>query len=195
MRAASGSFATAHPANSQHGLFFAIMVPHNESAQLTACFQAFRRIYPFQCTPITPDRLHLSLHAVYRGTELPDEEIQTAVMAGDMIQTKPFAITFRSALTCPSPKSKAPFVLSTDESPEALDRLCFKIGSAHSMMSWDQDYRPRLISPHVTLAWDRIVVPRTPIAPITMTAREFALVCSYIGLSEYDIVKRWPLID
>jgi len=193
MVTATGPLRARHVGPPRHGLFFAIMIPLPEHAQLTACFQGFQSACAFRSRPIEPDRLHVSLLSVFVGDDLPEEEIRTAIRAGDAIRFEPFALTFSSALTFRNSRSKMPFVLASQKGAEAINGLRFEIGTAHSTLSGSHSYRHTPINPHITLIWDYIAVPERPISPLTMIVQEFALVHSHIGLSRYDVLKRWPL--
>ncbi|MEV8643528.1 hypothetical protein AB0V79_06295 [Mesorhizobium ciceri] len=47
--------------------------------------------------------------------------------------------------------------------------------------------------PHLTLAYDRKLVPKQPMGPISFVAREFVLVHSLRGLKKYVFPEYWPL--
>jgi 2'-5' RNA ligase len=47
----------------------------------------------------------------------------------------------------------------------------------------------------VTLLYDEHRVARQCVEPIAWTAREFALVRSLLGKSQYEVLARWPLVS
>lgn len=194
MISASEPLPTPHNAIGLHNLFFAVMVPRENSADFTSCFQGFQKIYPFRGKPIGADRLHLSVYAAYRGDDLPCDVVQVAIRTGDAIKFAPFSLTFDTALTYRNRGPTMPFVLASQESSEAVNGLRFQIGNAYSSKRESVFYKHQPISPHVTLIWDSIVVPKQPIEPVDMIVQEFALVHNHIGKSGYEIVKRWPLV-
>lgn len=84
-----------------------------------------------------------------------------------------------------------PFVLTSET---GVDR----VGDLHQVLGQifcGPTFKGR-INPHLTLRWDAKVIPEYQLdAPISWTAREFALVKSYRGQSRYDIAGRWPLLE
>tara|TARA_R110000851_G_scaffold267997_1_gene420565 strand:- start:464 stop:1012 length:549 start_codon:yes stop_codon:yes gene_type:complete len=178
----------------KNGLFFGVMIPPTESGQFAACYHSFQRIYRFTNRPIGPDRMHMSLCSVYSGDDLGEQDIRTAIRAGDAIRFGPFPVTFDRALTYRNTKSKMPFVLAAPDSADPVNGLRFQLGREYSKLSGSIGYRQRPIQPHVTLVWDQISVPENSIEPLTIIVQEFALVRSYIGFGKYDILNRWPLV-
>lgn len=194
MISASEALHTSHNAFPAHNLFFAVMVPSTDSAEFAGCFQGFQKDYPFRGKPIEADRLHLSVYSVFTGEDLSCGKVKAAIRAGDSIRFAPFAVTFDEALTYRNRRAAMPFVLTAQVGSEAVNGLRFQIGNAYSIMRGGTSYKHRPISPHVTLVWDSIVVPKQPIKPVSMIVQELALVHSHIGESRYDIVRRWPLV-
>lgn len=194
MVSAPEQLGTSHKASALHNLFFAIMVPETDSPEFAACFQGFQKTYPFRSKPIGADRLHLSVYAVWRGNTLPHDIVQMAIRTGDTVRFTPFSVTFTEAMTYRIRRAPMPLVLTAQESAEAVNGLRFQIGSAYLRVRGHGRYQHKSISPHVTLAWDSVIVAKQPIKPLSILAREFALVHSHVGESRYTIVKRWPLV-
>lgn len=194
MVSAPEQLRTSHKVSALHNLFFAIMIPGADSPEFTDCFQRFQKAYPFRRKPIEADRLHLSVYAVCGGDYLPQDVVQLATRAGDAVRFTPFSVTFSEAMTYRNQRTEMPFVVTAQESAEAVNGLRFQIGSAYSQIRGHGRYQHKSMSPHVTLAWDRVIVTKQPIRPLSIVAREFALVHSHVGESRYTIVKRWPLV-
>ena len=49
------------------------------------------------------------------------------------------------------------------------------------------------IWPHVSLLWDKALVPKDFVEPISWTAQEFVLLDSVFGEGRHEILGRWPL--
>lgn len=79
------------------------------------------------------------------------------------IRFAPFSITFDEALTYRHRRAAMPFVIGPKGGSKAVNGLRLQIGSAYSLIRGGMSYKHRPISPHVTLVWDRIVVPKQPI--------------------------------
>jgi RNA 2',3'-cyclic 3'-phosphodiesterase len=191
---ASEPLRASHREIPLHNFFFAVMIPAAHSVEFKSRFEGFQKIYPFRGKPIEPDRLHLSVCTAYKGNDLPCKVTRNAIRAGDAIRFAPFALTFERALSYQNRQSRKPFVLTAQAGSEAVNGLRFQIGNAYSSLSGSLCYKHQSISPHVTLIWDKVVVPEQPVEPLSMIVQEFALVHSYVGKSRYDIVKQWPLV-
>lgn len=194
MVSAPAILPTSNTAFSAHNLFFAIMVPNSGSAKFADCYQNFQKDYPFRGKPIEAGRLHLSVYPVFTRRSFPrGKKVDAAAQAGNSIRFAPVAVTFDEALTYRNRRAAMPFVPTAREGSEAVNGVRRQLGSALSLIRGGMRYVHRPASPHVTLVWDRIIVPKQPIKPISMIAQELARVHSYIGASRYDILSRWPL--
>lgn len=49
--------------------------------------------------------------------------------------------------------------------------------------------------PHMTMSYNAMAIPDTPIEPITFTIREFVLVISPVGQGRHIVLLRWQLGD
>ncbi len=177
-----------------HRLFFAIMVPSSSAIQIAECFSAFQQRYPFRHTPISPDRLHVTLASVFAGDCLPEAIVRFARIIGDTIRFEQFPITLDRALTYRNSSTKLPFVFAAEAASARVTKLAAEIRRAHSYLSGTPKDTFSSISPHVTVIWDRVMIPRHKIVPIIIPAQEITLVHSHVGQSKYEILARWPLI-
>ena len=185
---------SSYNARPRHHLFFAIMVPPLAATQIATCFDNLRMRYPFSSVPISQDRLHLSLTAVFAGNNLPDRVIRISEITGSAIRFVEFDITLERALTYQNRQVKKPFVITTRNGSSTINQLVLQIRRTLSILSGNRNHQHRPVSPHVTLVWDRVVVPEHPIEPVTLPVQEIALVHSHVGQSRYDILGRWPLV-
>ena len=176
-----------------HRLFFAVMVPPSSAIQIAERFSAFQQRYPFHHMPMSPDRLHVTLASVFAGDCLPEPVIKFARMIGDTIRFEQFPITLDCALTYRNSSTKLPFVFAADAALGRAPVLAAKIWRAHSYLCGNlKDIFPS-ISPHVTVTWDRVMVPRQKIVPVMIRAEEITLVHSRLGQPKYEILARWAL--
>lgn len=100
---------------------------------------ARQHVAPRYCPDGNPNRRYSQVHAIfrhiYRGYDLPN------------------------------PRAPMPLVLTAQESAEAVNGLRFQIGSAYLRVRGHGRYQHKSISPHVTLAWDSVIVAKQPIKP------------------------------
>ena len=91
-------------------------------------------------------------------------------------------------------RAQNPFVLKSALGNEALHG--FHAGLARELRQvglarWTRGN----FEPHVTLAYDRKVVPAEPVEPIAWRAREFVLVHSLLGQTRHVRLANWRLAE
>ena len=178
-----------------HGLFFAIMAPPEVSGKISDTFRTFRNQYPFRKGMIAGNRLHMSLVPMFAGDRLPDDIIRTSTTIGSAIRFLEFNVVFDTALSFRNRREERPFVIVADrETSQTVNSLVHQIQNICCILSGSRGSRNRSITPHITVAWDRLSVPARAIEPIVLPAEEIALVHSHIGKSRYDILASWPLV-
>lgn len=79
-----------------------------------------------------------------------------------------------------------PFVLVGGAGLEELRSFHRTLGAALGLST-------TRFTPHLTVLYDKKLIPEHPIMPVMWKACEFALVHSYVRLSRYAIIGRWPL--
>ncbi|HET7413716.1 MAG TPA: 2'-5' RNA ligase family protein [Pararhizobium sp.] len=146
----------------------------------------------FEETWIRTDRLHLSLHHIGDYKHLPTKLIYAARQAGGAVWIEPFEMTFDAVGSYEGTPTNG-----TRRRPVAM------LGGAKALLSLHEalgramkknGLRPAVhFTPHLTLFYSRKPFPARPIEPIRFTANEFALVYSKLGLTEYELIERWPL--
>ena len=70
-----------------------------------------------------------------------------------------------------------------------------KLRAFHRLLGAALGSRTTGFTPHLTVLYDKKLIPEHPIMPVKWRVSEFALVHSYAGLGRYVIVQRWPLTD
>lgn len=170
------------------------MVPGPVAEIIGSTFDRFREMYPFRKDRIANDRLHMSLASMHAGHRLPDRVIDTSLRIGDAIQFAGFDIALDRALSFHNRSARNPFVIAASTSAScAVNQLARQIRQSAAQMTGCRVNQGGTITPHVSVVWDRLLVPEHAIEPIKLPGREVALVHSYIGQSRYEILRRWPL--
>ncbi|TPK09270.1 2'-5' RNA ligase [Mesorhizobium sp. B2-5-7] len=146
-------------------------------------------------SPLIPERFHVSQQHVGDYKWLRSKIIFAATRSGQRVKMPAFEITFRHARSFPGRPAttgrpaKHPFVLVADDGP-----VCELSGNLGAEMLREGLKASAGFVPHMTLAYDQKLIPQLPIEPISFVAREFILVHSLRGLTQYDFLERWPLI-
>ncbi len=138
------------------------------------------------------DRLHMSLHPVGDYPRLPAKVIYAASRAARAVLMAPFEIRLRAVQSfepAPHKRNRRPLVL-LGEGGNALPTLFRTLGLA---LLQNGLKAAATFTPHMTLSYGPQPVPMQPIEPIRFQAKDFVLIHSRLGLTQYEVIDRWPL--
>lgn len=178
----------------EHNLFFAVMAPPCAHPFLAEKSAQFRGRYAMRGAPITPDRWHISLQHVFRGPHLPPEVIKSSTIIGKALRFEQFELKLDRVMSYQNRRRQKPFVICTQQPSIHINRLARLMGEAFAVLSGGPQRAAGKISPHITLVWDRKIIPPQAIDPITIPVTEIALVHSHVGHSRYEFLGRWELV-
>ena len=117
--------------------------------------------------------------------------IAGAADAAAAIAAAPFEVTFDRAVSFLG--RPRPLVLcSEDDIPELI---AFQRALGHAIQKRGLGRAKPQYTPHVTMLYDERAVEDHAIEPVRWTVRDFVLVHSLRGQSQYNILGRWPLRD
>ncbi|MGO4335847.1 2'-5' RNA ligase family protein [Labrys sp. KB_33_2] len=140
------------------------------------------------------DRLHVSVQQVGDYRHLKTSLIHAAIMAGDRVCMSAFEATLDSAMCFDAiPKRERPlrYPVVLRGQGSGLFELHCRLGAA----MWQHGLRASFgFTPHMTLFYGERPILTRPIEPIHVPIMDFCLVHSRLGLTEYRILKRWPLV-
>lgn len=169
-----------------HRYFFAILPPSSVATRIYRRGEATRKNYDLKGPLIEPERLHISLHHVGDFKQAAPVELLTGLSAlASSARFHSFDVVLDRALSF-RVHDKNPFVLVGGAGVEELR-------SFHRLLGAALGSRTTGFTPHLTVLYDKKLIPEHPIMPVKWKASEFALVHSYAGLGRYAIVERWPL--
>lgn len=138
-------------------------------------------------------RLHVTLHRLLQfPDEIPQEHMDACIAAAGSVVCRPLPLRFDRLLSFPrKTDAKHPFVLRCDARSDAgLALLRQSLAKALRRCG----HRPVASgTPHMTMAYDRRVVPEHPIEPIPWTARRFSLIVSHVGRGYHQRIGAWAL--
>jgi len=143
-------------------------------------------------TRLKTERLHVSLQHVGDYKRLRTKLLYAAQLAGKAVAAKPFDIKFRfvqSFEPAPHKRDRQPLVL-LGEGGDALSNLFGTLGIAMTKVGFKMatDFNP-----HMTLSYGPQPVPIQAIEPVNFTVKDFVLIHSRLGLTQYEVIDRWPL--
>ncbi|GJH15068.1 RNA 2',3'-cyclic phosphodiesterase [Caballeronia novacaledonica] len=174
-------------------LFFALYPDAPAATRITELAARLRIDHKLKATPIPFDRLHVTLHYLGAFPGIPADVLKQAHIAASQIASLPIELTLDRIESFSSRRAKRPLVLSGDITAP-LDALEQTLGAALATAGIAVKRHPRF-TPHVTLLYDEHRIARQPVEPIAWTAREFVLVRSLLGRSQYEVLARWPLVS
>lgn len=142
--------------------------------------------------PLTPERLHVTLHHIGDYAGLPRGIVAQALEAGEAASSAaPFGVTFDKAASFNN-RGNNPFVLQGGEGLLALHDFQKALGLSMARAGLGKQVA-RQFNPHVTLLYDRALAPETPVEPVSWGVSEFLLIHSLLGQTRHIVLGRWPL--
>lgn len=138
-------------------------------------------------------RLHVTLHqlAIFKD-KIAQQHVDACIAAADSVACRSLPLCFDRLLSFPRKSdAKHPFVLRCDARSDAGLAL-LRQSLAKALRRCGQHPSPSG-TPHMTMAYDRLVVPEHPIEPILWTAKRFTLIVSHVGRGYHQRIGPWTL--
>jgi len=176
------------------GLFFAIIPSPQSAAQIERRVQDFRGEFGLKGEPLATSHFHVTLYYLGAHPGVPRGIVAKASETAASIRMAPFDIIFDRARSFTGKGGSRPFILGTGKALPELLALQQSLRAALRKAGLDNWAQPAF-TPHVTLLYDNRSVPEQPIEPVAWTVREFVLMRSLLGMSRYETLGRWPLLE
>lgn len=140
--------------------------------------------------PLQTDRFHITLHHLGDYVGLPADTVRKGEAAGSAITAAPFEVVLDRAMSFANRPGNNPLTLQTGEGLDELVAFQKALGLEMAKVGLKPD---KAFVPHVTLLYDRQVVPAQTIAPIRWTVDRFVLVQSKLGQTRHLVLRTWEL--
>lgn len=189
---AQESLAGFEPKPASERLFFGVFPDTAAQQAIAAETDVLRVEHSLQGRPIEAARLHATLHHLGDHPELREDIVDAAVAAAGRVSIAPFDLTLAVASSFGGAGTRNPCVLLCPEERPPLHPLWRELGT-QLMAAGLGRYVGRSFTPHVTLLYDRQVLPPQAIEPIQWTVRDFVLVHSLVGRHQHRILGTWAL--
>lgn len=183
-----GGFAAPHPTDR---LFFAVMPPPAVAGQVAALAGELSGRLGLKGRPRPTTHLHVTLQHLGDFAGLPQQLVEGACAAAAGVAMPSFDVRFDRVGSFAGRPGKHPFVLLGASAANGLAGLHAGLGARLAATGLGK--RERAFVPHVTLLYDARNVPAQPIEPLGWAVREFLLIHSLLGQTEYRVLGRWPL--
>jgi 2'-5' RNA ligase len=173
-------------------LFLAIVPEREVALQAVEAGRGIAQRYGLSKSPRPHELMHVSLNGIGKYPGFPDDIVFAVSAAMATVKAAPFEITFDRAMHFAA--AKAVVLANAIRSEEMMD-LHVQLAKEMWAVGLNFTYNPRFM-PHMTVLYDETPVPEHVLAePVRWIAREFVLIRSFIGKSEYEYLDRWPLLD
>ena len=184
-----GGFVNAVPTDR---LFFAAFPDTAAGEAIARLADAIGRQHGLRGAAMKRERLHITLHHLGDYAGLPATVVEQAQRAAAQVVAAPFEVAFDRVKSFAGRAEKKPCVLVSTEGDTPLQRLRKQLGERLIHVGLGKQVT-REFTPHVTLRYERILVPEQSVAPIAWKVCEFALVHSLLGKTQHRILQRWIL--
>jgi len=185
-----GGFAAPHPTDR---LFFAVVPPPEVAERIAALAVDLRERLGLRGRPRPTGHLHVTLHHLGDFAGLPQQRVDEACTAAAGVALPSFAARFDRVGSFHGHAGKHPFVLLGAEDAAGMGGLYESLGTRLAAAGLAR--RERSFVPHLTLLYDARAIARQHVEPVSWTAREFLLIHSLLGRTEYRVLGRWSLAD
>lgn len=173
-------------------LFLAIMPERDASLIALDTGRDVIRRHGLSAYPRPRELLHVSLNGIGKYQGSPDEIIFAVAAAMATVKAAPFEVVFDRVMHFANARA---VVLGNAVRSEEMMDLHVQLAKEMWAVGLNFTYNPNF-TPHMTLLYDETPVPEHMLAePVRWIAREFVLIRSLVGKSEYEYVDRWPLLD
>jgi 2'-5' RNA ligase len=178
-------------ADATHRLFFALWPDEDVRRAIAARAAGIALACAPGGRPSPPGRYHLTLQFLGTFKPLPAALVERAIAAADSVRAETFSLALDRLGTF---ERNRVWWLGTDPASPGLRSLFERLGIALAATGLSPAEDATRFVPHVTLG--RKLQQRLPpraIDPLDWPVRDFVLVDSAAGASDYRVVRRWPL--
>ena len=186
-QASLDGFAAPHPTDR---LFFAVVPPAPVAERIAERGQQWRERLGLYGRLRPTTHLHVTLHHLGDFAGVPPAVVEGARLAAAGVAMAPLEARFDRVGSFRGRSGRHPFVLLGEETG-LLGELHAQLGDRLAVLGLGR--RERAFVPHVTLLYDARVIATSPSEAIGWPVRDFVLIHSLLGRTEYRELGRWPL--
>ena len=186
------TLAGFEPASPTDRLFFALFPDRASVARLAALAQEQADRHGLRGAPLPPERFHLTLFHLGDWAGLPPDVVDAACRAAAQLHATAFEVRLDEVASFASRREKKPFVLKARGGNQALRSFHAELARQLGMLGLARA-ASESFEPHVTLLYDRRLVPAEPVPPVAWQAGEWVLVHSLLGQGRHLRLGSWPM--
>ena len=181
-----GGFVDAVPTDR---LFFAAFPDEAAREAIARLADDIGQRHGLHSASLRRERLHITLHHLGDYAGLPAGVVEEAQRAAMHVVAAPFEVVFDRVKSFVGNTQKKPCVLVGAQGDTPLQQLRRQLGECLIQVGLGKHVTSEF-TPHVTLRYERTVLPEHAVARISWTVREFGLVHSLLGKTEHRILQR-----
>ena len=187
-----GSLMGVEAAPETGSLFLGVFPPSAVCEAIAVEIDALRVEHSLTGAPIKPNRLHATLHYLGEHAIERNDIVDKASLAASRVSHAGFDMVLASASSFSTRNDCHPCVLLCPEERPPIHGLWRQLGN-QLMAAGLGRYLKRDFIPHVTVLYDSRVLTPQAIEPVRWQVRDFSLVRSQPGRSDYEILATWAL--
>ena len=165
-------------------LFLGIFPDQQAAADIVAMAGDYRARHGLTGKPLSADRLHVTLFHLGDWVGVPADIVAKASAAMTRVASPAFEVAFDHAGSFDNRRSANPLVLTASQNNQALlalhDELAMHLSRA-ALGQWTKSS----FQPHVTLAYDKRVIPIEPVMPVKWRVGAVVLIHSLLGQTRH----------
>ncbi|WP_158903678.1 RNA 2',3'-cyclic phosphodiesterase [Burkholderia sp. L27(2015)] len=174
------------------GLFFAVFPDSHTAARIAQLAQRLRSEHALKGQPLETQRFHVTLHYLGNYAGLPQDIVAKASAAAQTVAIPQFDVAFDRVASFSRKRRDSPFVLLGEEGVAALTAFQQTLGVALEHAGFEGIIKSHY-TPHVTLLYGDHAVASQVVETLRWSVREFVLVHSLLGQTQYLQLARWQL--
>lgn len=175
-----------------HRLFFALLPDATARDAISAAFVRVAPELP-DARVVAPRRHHLTLVYLGESAGAREDRVDAARRAAEALRARVFEVRLDRIVSFHGGRLQSACVLCSDDAQAPVHGFRRDLRDA-LLVEGLRESGHGVFVPHVTLAYaTRRMETALAVPPVHWQARDFALLHSVAGRSEYEVLERWPL--
>jgi 2'-5' RNA ligase len=188
-------FESPRPPAAKYSFFLALFPDPGTARRIVEIGNGLRRKHGMQGKLRPIGHLHISMHGLGHGSEMPDVVVEgLGETCGTVAaRTQPFEVKFDRVFSFRNRPGNNPLVLvGNDHGNGPLKKFhqLLELQLVTDRLSPGPNAR---FEPHITLLYDEKSLPPAPVGSVSWRVEEIVLVRSEVGATKYLRMARWPL--
>jgi 2'-5' RNA ligase len=180
-----------------HNLFYALRPPDADAvSRVHGLARQLNTDLKLRAGLILEKHLHVSLQGIYGGMDLPAEVLAKARRAAALVDGMPFELVFDRIQSFHGAFDQPALVLRGSEQENFACRLFQQQMRETLLAAGYNNLGRRDFEPHCTLLYsDAWIKDPILVDPIKWCVNSFTLIDSLQGLTKYEFLGDWPLVQ